>query len=208
MHRKKAFMTIVLATNNSHKVTEMSRILKTIYPDSEIKTLKDIGFYDEIIEDSDTLKGNAIIKAKTIAEKFNVFTISDDTGLEVDALDGAPGGHTARYPGQKCTKEDNINKMLYELKSIPFEKRTSRFICVICGYFPDGKMVFGEGISEGFITEQSDGTDSFGYDCIFFSKELNKTFGIASSEEKDSVSHRGRALRNFAENLKNEFTPS
>jgi XTP/dITP diphosphohydrolase len=201
-------MTIVLATNNSHKVTELSRILKTIYPDAEIKTLKDIGFFDEIIEDSDTLKGNAIIKAKTIAEKYNIFTVSDDTGLEVDALNGAPGVYTARYAGEHCSKEDNINKMLFEMKGIPFEKRNAKFVCVICGYFPDGRTVFGEGISEGYITEESDGTDSFGYDCIFWSKELNKTFGIASSDEKDSVSHRGRALRNFAENLKNGINPS
>lgn len=195
-------MEIVLATNNPHKVCEISRILKTIYPDAEIKTLKDIGFSDEIIEDADTLKGNALIKAKTISQKYNVFSVADDTGLEVDALDGRPGVYTARYAGEHCSREDNIEKMLKELKNVPFEKRSARFVCVICGYFPNGETVYGEGICEGYITEKSDGTDSFGYDCIFFSKEINKTFGIASSTEKDSVSHRGRALKAFAENLK------
>ncbi len=201
-------MEIVLATNNAHKVTELSRILKAIYPEAKIKTLKEIGFFEDIVEDSDTLSGNALIKAKTVAEKYGVFTVSDDTGLMVDALDGRPGVYTARYAGENCTKEDNINKMLFEMKGIPFENRSAKFVCVICGYFPDGKTVFGEGICEGYITEESDGTDSFGYDCIFFSKEINKTFGIASAAEKDLVSHRGRALKDFAEKLKDEFNPS
>lgn len=201
-------MEIVLATNNAHKVTELSRIIKTIYPEAEIKTLKEIGFFDDIIEDADTLKGNALIKAKTVAEKYGVFTVSDDTGLMVDALGGRPGVYTARYAGENCTKEDNINKMLFEMKGIPFENRSAKFVCIICGYFPNGKTIYGEGICEGFITEESDGTDSFGYDCIFFSKEINKTFGIASATEKDLVSHRGRALKDFAEKLKDEFNPS
>lgn len=201
-------MEIVLATNNAHKVTELSRIIKTIYPEAEIKTLKEIGFFDDIIEDADTLRGNALIKAKTVAEKYGVFTVSDDTGLMVDALGGRPGVYTARYAGENCTKEDNINKMLFEMKGIPFENRSAKFVCIICGYFPNGKTIYGEGICEGFITEESDGTDSFGYDCIFFSKEINKTFGIASAAEKDLVSHRGRALKDFAEKLKDEFNPS
>ncbi len=201
-------MKIVLATNNSHKVIELSRILKTIFPQSEIKTLKEIGFTEEIIEDSDTLQGNALIKAKTVSEKYNVFTVSDDTGLMVDALNGGPGVYTARYAGENCSRDDNVNKMLYEMKNIPFEKRTAKFVSVICGYFPDGKIIYGEGSCEGYIAEESDGTDSFGYDCIFISKELNKTFGIASSIEKDAVSHRGRALKNFSEKLKDEFNHS
>lgn len=201
-------MEIVLATNNTHKVTELSRIIKTIYPDAEIKTLKEIGFFEDIKEDADTLKGNALIKAKTVSEKYGVFTVSDDTGLMVDALDGAPGVYTARYAGENCSKDDNNQKLLSELNGIPFEKRNAKFVCVICGYFPNGNAIFGEGVCEGYIAEKSDETDSFGYDCIFYSKELNKTFGVASSEEKDSVSHRSRALKDFAEKLKNEFNPS
>ena len=195
-------MEIILATNNKHKVIELSRILKKIYPDSEIKTLADVGFNGDIVEDADTLKGNALIKAKTICEKYGKFTVSDDTGLEVDALGGRPGVYTARYAGENCSRDDNIRKMLSELEGVPFEKRGARFVCVICGYFPDGKTVYGEGAVEGYIPEESDGTDSFGYDCIFFSKELNKTFGIASDSEKDSVSHRARALIDFTEKLK------
>ncbi|MBE6649111.1 MAG: RdgB/HAM1 family non-canonical purine NTP pyrophosphatase [Ruminococcaceae bacterium] len=198
-------MEIVLATNNAHKVDEMTRILKGIYPNADIKTLADVGFFDEIVEDADTLAGNALIKAKTISEKYNVFTVSDDTGLEVDALDGRPGVYTARYAGENCSKDDNINKMLNELKGVPANKRNAKFVCVICGHFPDGKVIYGNGYCEGFIAEERDGTDSFGYDCIFFSEELNKTFGIASAEEKDSVSHRARALKDFTEKLKNEF---
>ncbi len=194
-------MEIILATNNKHKVIEISRILKKIYPDSEIKTLADVGYKSDIVEDADTLKGNALIKAKTICEKYGKFTVADDTGLEVDALDGRPGVYTARYAGEHCSREDNIEKMLNELEGVPFEKRSARFVCVICGYFPDGKTIYGEGTVEGYISEESDGTDSFGYDCIFFSKELNKTFGVASSEEKDSVSHRARALIDFTEKL-------
>ena len=195
-------MEIILATNNNHKVVEMTRILKEIYPDALIKTLKDVGFFGDIKEDADTLKGNALIKAKTICDKYNAFTIADDTGLEVDALGGKPGVYTARYAGENATREDNINKMLSELKGVPFDKRTAKFVCVICGCFPDGKVVYGEGQVLGIITEEQDGTDSFGYDCIFYSQELKKTFGVASSDEKDSVSHRARALKDFSENLK------
>lgn len=201
-------MEIVLATNNKHKVIELSRILKTIYPNAEIKTLKEIGFFEEIVEDADTLKGNALIKAKTVSERYNVFTVSDDTGLMVDALDGGPGVYTARYAGENCTKEDNVNKMLYEMKNVPFDKRNAKFVCVICGYFPNGKTIYGEGFCEGYIAEESDNTDSFGYDCIFYSKELKKTFGVASSSEKDAVSHRARALIDFSEKLKNELDHS
>ncbi len=198
-------MEIVLATNNAHKVEEMTRILKGIYPDVNIKTLKEIGFFDDIVEDAGTLSGNALIKAKTVSEKYGVFTVSDDTGLEVDALGEKPGVYTARYAGENCTKDDNINKMLHELNGIPFDKRGARFVCVICGHFPDGKVIYGNGFCEGYIAEERDGSDSFGYDCIFHSKELNKTFGIASADEKDSVSHRARALLDFTEKLKNEF---
>jgi XTP/dITP diphosphohydrolase len=195
-------MDVIIATNNPHKVIEITRILKEIYPTAKVKTLKDVGFFDEIVEDADTLKGNALIKAKTICDKYGIFTVADDTGLEVDALDGRPGVYTARYAGEGCTKEDNIKKMLSELKGVPFEKRSAKFKCVICGCFPDGKVIYGEGSVEGFITEEQDGTDSFGYDCIFYSDELKVTFGLATAEQKDSVSHRARALLNFAENLK------
>ena len=195
-------MDVIIATNNPHKVIEITRILKEIYPTANVKTLKDVGFFDEIIEDADTLKGNALIKAKTICDKYGIFTVADDTGLEVDALGGRPGVYTARYAGEGCKKEDNIKKMLSELEGVPFEKRSAEFKCVICGCFPDGKVVYGEGSVAGFITEEPDGTDSFGYDCIFFSKELNVTFGLATAAQKDSVSHRARALLNFAENLK------
>ena len=197
-------MKIVLATNNPHKVEEITRIIKGIFPDSEIKTLKEIGFNEEIEETEETLMGNALLKAKTISEKYNVFTISDDTGLEVDALGGRPGVYTARYAGEHCTAEDNIKKMLAEMKDVPLDKRSAKFRCVICGYFPDGKTIFGNGCVDGYITTETDGTKSFGYDPIFFSTELNKTFGVASAEEKDSVSHRARALKDFVSQMESK----
>ncbi len=197
-------MKIVLATNNAHKVEEMTRILKKDFSDIQILTLSQINFNDEIEETAGTLEGNAIIKAKTVSKHCGMITISDDTGLEVDALNGAPGVYTARYAGENCTKDDNINKMISALKGVPMEKRTARFVCVICGYFPDGRVITADGICEGYIAEERDGTDSFGYDCIFHSTELDKTFGTASANEKDSVSHRGRALKAFLEKFKNE----
>ena len=196
-------MKIILATNNKHKVEEMGRILKSSFPEIQISTLADIGFNEEIEETATTLKGNALIKAKTVSEKTGYITISDDTGLEVDTLNGAPGVYTARYAGEHCSKDDNINKMLSEMKDVPYNLRTAKFVCVICCYFPNGNIIYGEGSCSGIISTERDGTDSFGYDCIFYSTELNKTFGVATAEEKDSVSHRGRALKDFLEKFNN-----
>ena len=196
-------MEIVLATNNSHKVEELTRVLSKIFPDVKIKSLGEAGFHEEIEETATTLAGNALIKAQTVSKKLGVIAVSDDTGLLVNALNGEPGVYSARYAGEGCTPEDNMKKLLSVMKDIPEGKRTAHFETSICCYFPDGKTVYGTGRCEGKILFSKEGSGGFGYDPIFFSDKLGKSFGVATAEEKDSVSHRSGALKDLAEKLTN-----
>ena len=183
---------IVLATNNKHKLKEFREILT----DYEILSLNDIDFHEDIIEDGDTFVENAFIKTDAVSEflkskGLSYTIIADDSGLCVESLDGAPGVYSARYAGEDCNDQNNRDKLIKELVG---KKRDAYFICVIEVLYPDGVKKSFEGRVNGYITEEEIGDKSFGYDCIFYSEELNKTFGEATDEEKNKISHRGRAI--------------
>jgi XTP/dITP diphosphohydrolase len=191
--------TIVFATNNNHKVIEMSRFFEEHFPgEFEIKTLKQAGFTDAIIEDADTFEGNAFIKASTVCKATGLIAIADDSGLEVDSLGGRPGVYSARYAGEGCSDNDNINKLLGELAGVPEEKRTARFVSVICACYPDGRTVQARGTCEGIILTEKRGSGDFGYDPVFYFPPLGKTFAELTTDIKNTVSHRGNALQQFA----------
>ncbi len=193
--------TIVLASNNQHKIKEFKEIMK----DYNIVTMAEVGFTDDIVEDGDTFLANSTIKSKTIAKylkekNLNYMVMADDSGLCVDALNGDPGVYSARYAGEH-TQQANRDKLLANLKDVEDPNRTARFKCVITLLKPDGTMLVGEGKVEGKILKQETGDTSFGYDCLFYSNELEKCFGQATENEKNSVSHRGRAIADLLKQL-------
>ncbi|MDE7438990.1 MAG: RdgB/HAM1 family non-canonical purine NTP pyrophosphatase [Clostridia bacterium] len=179
-------MKIIVASGNAHKMQEIGDILT----DFELVSMKDMGFDGEIDENGSTFKENAYIKAKFIAETYNLPALADDSGLCVDALGGAPGVYSARYSGGG----DKANRALLLKNLADAKDRTARFKSAICLYFPDGKTVYGEGACEGKILFEETGANGFGYDCIFYCNDLKKSFGEATAEEKNKVSHRFRAL--------------
>lgn len=190
-------MKIILATSNRHKLSEYQKILS----DYQIITLPGIGFTDEIEENGRTFTENAMIKARAIYDflaKPDCIIVAEDSGLVVDALDGAPGILSARYAGGHGNDVANRVKLLQELSG---KTRDAKFVCAIAIIYPDGhnESVIGETFGEITATEQGDG--GFAYDSIFFSQDLNKTFGEASEEEKNRVSHRGRAIKQLRERL-------
>lgn len=184
--------TIVLATNNKHKLEEFRQILK----DYNILSLKEIEFNDEIIEDGKTFEENALIKAKTVSnylkkQNKNYIIIADDSGLCVPSLNNEPGIYSARYAGINATDSDNRKKLLNKIKN---KDKDAFFNCTIIIYYPNNDYKFAKGKTYGKIIDKEEGKNGFGYDPIFYSNELNKTFGIASEEEKNKVSHRAKAI--------------
>lgn len=180
-------MEIVFATNNMHKHKEVSKILSS---DFKLLTLKDIGCKEDIPEEKPTLEGNALDKAKYIYEKFNCNVFADDTGLEVDALEGMPGVFSARYAGEHKNSDDNINKLLAELEGV--EKRNARFRTVIA-LIIDGKEFLFQGIVNGKIINERKGQEGFGYDPIFVPDGYTETFAELPLETKNKISHRAKA---------------
>lgn len=194
--------TIVLASNNAHKIKEVKEILKNY----NIITLKDIEFFDEIEENGETFEENALIKAKTIHDYLkkkglSYTVLADDSGLCVPSLNGAPGIYSARYSGEHGNDQANRDKLQKELENK--ENRDAYFVCYIVLYKPNGEYEVFTGKTYGRITYEELGSKDFGYDCIFYSNDLNKTFGQAKPEEKDSVSHRSRALQELLKSNKN-----
>ena len=187
-------MQIVLATHNRGKMEEMAAILGHL--PVELLTLDAFPEIGDIPETGNTLKENAFIKAETVHRLTGLPALADDTGLEVDALNGAPGIYSARYAGADATFDDNCQKMLKELHGIPVEKRTARFRTVIA-FVNGGEKEWVEGVAEGRIIEEKRGIGGFGYDPIFYYPPLRKTFAELDSVEKNSISHRGKALSNF-----------
>lgn len=192
---------IVLATNNAHKVSEFKGCFNQKGIDIEIVTLKEIGFCGDIIEDADNFEGNAYIKAKAICDYTGEIAVADDSGLVVDALNGAPGVYSARYAGENSSDSDNIEKLLNELDKLGEVPRAAKFVCCICAVRPDGEKLFVRGESAGEILKELKGEGGFGYDPVFFCPDFGKTFAQLTSEEKNSISHRGRAIEKLAENL-------
>lgn len=196
-------MKIVLASRNRKKIRELETFLSEISSDINVLSLDDIGFHDEIVEDGRTFAENSRIKA-LVPAKLGYIGVADDSGLEVDALGGEPGVYSARYSGEGATDEKNNRKLLAALENIPDEKRTARFRTVVTCVFPDGREIQVDGVCEGRILREPRGNDGFGYDPLFYYEPLKKTFAELTSDEKNSVSHRGRAMRRFAAELREQ----
>lgn len=193
-------MKFFIATKNAHKVIEFKRILEPM--GIEVLCERDLPFsLPDVEEDGTTFEENATIKAAFACEKTGMVSLADDSGLCVDALDGAPGIFSARYSGVHGDDKENNRKLLRELQGVPYEKRTARFVSAVACVFPDGRKFTVIGKCEGHIDFEEKGENGFGYDPLFVG-EIG-CFGLASGEEKDKVSHRGKALVMLRDELKN-----
>lgn len=199
-------MDLLLATGNKHKISELRRILPTLLPNGEEISYKSLTELALVLpeETGNTLQENARQKALYAAKQSGLVALSDDTGLAVDFLNGDPGVHTARYAGDACDTQANNQKLLRALGGIPMEKRTARFCTIACLAWPNGHTELFEGVCEGHIALDYHGTNGFGYDPIFVVDELGKCFAELSADEKNAVSHRGRAFKKVADFLKNK----
>lgn len=177
---------IIVASGNRHKLEE----IKEIFKEAELVGMREAGFIGDIEENGSTFKENAYIKAKAVYDALRQPVLADDSGLCVDALDGAPGVYSARFSGGDSADNRALLLKLMDGKS----HRAARFACAVCYIDENGRALFGEGYTEGRILFEEIGSRGFGYDSLFFSADLNKSFGEASEEEKNSVSHRYRAL--------------
>ena len=186
-------MQIVLATHNKGKMSEINNLLSSSY---EVLTLDHFPNIKEIPETGKTLKENAFIKARTVFEMTGLPSLADDTGLEVEALGGEPGVFSARYAGEQASYQDNCEKLLKNMMRVPKENREAKFRTVIA-YKDDNRELSCDGSVKGEIAQSPKGTFGFGYDSVFYYPTLEKTFAELSEEEKNSISHRGRALRKF-----------
>ncbi|MCJ7578768.1 MAG: RdgB/HAM1 family non-canonical purine NTP pyrophosphatase [candidate division Zixibacteria bacterium] len=211
-------MKIVLATNNKHKIEEIKDILSDLKtqnscPEFEILTLNDFPDFPKIEETGKTLEENAILKAKAIyrfaslttSQFTQLISLADDSGLEVDALDGAPGVFSSRFAGEHCSYKDNNVKLLSLMENIPWEKRGATFVCVvaIAKDLEDIQTVRGE--VRGIIAHEEKGENGFGYDPVFYLPALGKTFAQLSFEEKNKRSHRAKAFKKAKEIIENDF---
>ena len=192
-------MKIVLASRNRHKIKELQTLLGETIEGIEILSLNDVGLMDEIVEDGDTFEANALIKAK-YASTSGYIGIGDDSGLTVDALGGAPGVFSARYAGEHGDDEANNQLLLKNLNDVT--DRNAQFVCSIAVVFPNGESLTVNGVVEGKILREAHGNGGFGYDPLFWVEIFNKTLAEVTPEEKNSVSHRGKAVRALAEKLK------
>jgi non-canonical purine NTP pyrophosphatase (RdgB/HAM1 family) len=196
--------TVIVATKNAHKVSEMAALLDGV-KNIRLITMKDAGLDCEIEENGKTFKENALIKAREVCRLTGKPAIADDSGLSVDALGGAPGIYSARYAsedGLNASDEANIEKLLENLKEIPGNERTARFVSAVALVFPDGREYCTLGVCEGLITREKRGDGGFGYDPVFFYPAFSKTFGEMTAEEKNSISHRNRAVAQLKEIIK------
>lgn len=185
-------MKILIATHNAHKKAELQRILSPL--GVEIVTDRDLGIeLTDVEETGTTFEENSFLKSESGCKESGIPCIADDSGLSVDCLDGAPGVYSARYSGEHGNDEKNIDKLLDEMKDVPDNQRTARFVCAATCVFPDGRKISVRGECEGTIAYERHGNGGFGYDPIFMVGD--KSFGETSPEEKDRLSHRGKALR-------------
>jgi XTP/dITP diphosphohydrolase len=183
---------LVLATRNRHKGEELAALLGDL--GIRIRTLDEFPGAPDVVEDGNTCEANAVKKATEIAVATGLPAVADDTGLEVDALDGRPGVYAARYAGEQATYEDNYRKLLRELSGVPRGRRTARFITVAAIALPWNGVQIATGRLEGLIAEEPTGSRGFGYDPVFFLPELGKTLAELSADEKNRISHRAKAF--------------
>ena len=196
-------MRIVAATNNQGKVKEIKAILGDL--GFEVVSQGELGLDLDVDETGTTFEENALLNAQAAATAFGMCALADDSGLCVDALDGAPGVYSARYAGEGATDAMLIEKLLKVMKDVPKEKRAAQFVSAVAFVTPDGEKFTARGSVEGFITEAPSGNGGFGYDPVFFSTELQKTYADMSDEEKNRVSHRYRALMELRKILSSQY---
>lgn len=196
-------MTIVLATRNRKKVEEISRIFSGA--DISFLTLDSFPECPDVKEDGQTFSENAVKKAVAVARRTGYPAVADDSGLEVDALGGAPGVFSARFAGEQATDQQNVNKLLSEMKKVELSNRKARFVCCIAFSFPDGTYHTFTGSVEGVIGKEQKGSNGFGYDPVFYPEGHDKTFAEMTDAQKDVLSHRGRALGKFFEFVQKKY---
>lgn len=191
---------IIFATGNQGKMKEIREILADL--DAEVLSLKDVGIKADIVEDGKTFEENAQIKAKAICEMTGEIVLADDSGLEIDYLNKEPGVYSARYMGEDTSYRIKNANLIERLKGVPDEQRTARFVCAIAAAFPDGRMKTVRAAMEGRIGYEEKGENGFGYDPIFYLPEYGCTSAELSMEEKNKISHRGKALRAIKDELR------
>ena len=182
---------LLIATNNRGKLREFSSLLEGI--PFELTTLADEGLDISVAEDGDTFEDNAKLKATICAAESGLLALADDSGLEVEALGGEPGVMSARYAGDDATDEQRVSYLLSKLKTVPWEKRQARFVCVIAIAHPSGEVYLCEGECSGIIALEPKGAKGFGYDPIFYFPDLDKTMAALPPDQKNKLSHRGKA---------------
>jgi XTP/dITP diphosphohydrolase len=192
-------MDILIASTNDGKIREIVEILKPT--GAKFLTYNDYHNWPDVEETGDTFFDNAILKAKALVEAFGVTAISDDSGLEVDALNGAPGVYSARYAGEDGNAIKNNEKLLDELKDVPEGERSARFRCVAVLLFPDGKFIRADGTLEGKIGFEKKGKDGFGYDPLFIPEGESRTVAEMSMDEKNQISHRAKAFNRLKDEI-------
>ena len=187
---------LVVATGNAHKLREIAEI----FSDFEVVSQKQMGFDEDVEETGETFVENALIKARAASKALNCIALADDSGLCVDALGGAPGVYSARYCGYHGDDQKNRDLLLENMKNV--ENRAAHFTSAIALVYPNGKEIVVEGHTFGKILHKETGTGGFGYDCLFESDDLKKSFGLATAEEKNAVSHRFRGLQKLREEIR------
>ena len=191
---------IIFATGNKDKMREIREVLADV--DAEILSMKEAGIEAEIVENGTTFEENALIKARAVCNLTGEVVLADDSGLEVDALNKEPGIYSARYMGEDTSYRIKNANLIQRLSGVPDEQRTARFVCAVAAAFPDGSSKVVRGVMEGRIGYEEKGQNGFGYDPIFFLPEYGCTSAELSREEKNRISHRGKALRAMREELK------
>ena len=194
---------IIFATGNEGKMKEIRMIIADM--DVEVQSMKEAGICADIQEDGTTFEENACIKAKTIAKYTDAIVLADDSGLEIDYLNGEPGIYSARYMGEDTSYRIKNQNLIDRLAGVPDEKRTARFVCAISAVFPDGTCITTKGVMEGRIGYKESGDNGFGYDPIFILPEYGCTTADLDPDTKNKESHRGKALRAMKEELKKKL---
>ena len=187
-------MKVILASKNQHKLTELSAILSGL--GFEIALESEYGLDIDVDETGTTFEENSLLKAEAVMKASGLPVLADDSGLMVDALDGAPGVYSARY-GHKSSDGERTAFLLENMKDVADEKRTAKFVCVITCLWPDGRKIVARGECPGVITREVHGENGFGYDPVFYLPELGMTYAELPSEQKNAISHRARALQDF-----------
>ncbi|MBN2008418.1 XTP/dITP diphosphatase [candidate division KSB1 bacterium] len=193
-------LSLILATNNRHKVDEIKDVLAGL--EIDIHTLDEFPEIPEVIEDGDTLEANALKKAREIYASTGILSLADDTGLEVDCIGGQPGVYSSRFSGENATYESNTSKLLTMLKNVPWDKRSAQFRCVMAIVGEEVERTL-EGVCRGYILEENRGRAGFGYDPIFYVPEYNQTFAEMPLSLKNLISHRGIALQKVKQFFQN-----